>query len=85
MKRNWKTLVREICEEACNQSRTSYKIKFSESDDKAMFHITFTPTIKSGAYVSLHILDIQRMEDIMCGRCRFISVLDGELELTFFR
>ena len=85
MKKNWKTLVREICKNACNQSGTSYEITFRFSDDKNLLYITFTPKIKSAAYLNLHIYDIQRMEDIMCRRCRFIGVFDGELELTFIR
>lgn len=83
MKRNWKTLVREICKEACNQSGTSYDISFRFSDDKDVLYITFTPKIKSGAYINLHIFDIQRIEDIIYKKCRFIGVLDGELELKF--
>lgn len=85
MKRNWKTLVREICKEACSQSGASYKISFNFSGDKDVFYITFTPKIKSGAYISLHILDIQKIEGLIYRRCRFIGVLDGELELTFIR
>lgn len=83
MKRNWRTLVREICKEACNQSGTSYNISFRFSDEKDVFYITFTPKIKSGAYICLHILDIQKIESLIYKRCRFIGVLDGELELTF--
>lgn len=85
MKRNWKTLVREICKEACNQSGRSYEISFRLSDDKDLLHITFTPKIKKGAYVNLHILDIQKIEGLVYRRCRFIGVLDGEVELTFIR
>lgn len=83
MKRNWKTLVREICKEACNQSGTSCNISFRFSDDKDVLYITFKPKIKSDAYIYLHIFDIQKIEDIIYKKCRIIGVLDGELELTF--
>ena len=83
MKRNWKTLVREICKNACNQSGTSYDISFRFSGDNELFYINFTPKIKSDANINLHIFDIQKIEDIMYKRCRFIGVLDGELQLTF--
>ena len=83
MKRNWRTLVREICKEACNQSGTSYDISFRISDEMDAFYITFTPKIKSGAYVNLHFLDIQKIEGLIYKKCRFIRVLDGELGLVF--
>lgn len=83
MKSNWKSQVREICKKACNQSGTSYDISFHFSDDKDVFIITFSPKIKSRAYINIHIFDIQKIESLIYKRCRFIGVLDGALELTF--
>lgn len=76
------TTVREICKNACNQSGTSYEISFL-SKEKDIFDITFSPKDKN-AFVCFHILDIEKIEKIMHGKCKFISVLDGKLDLTFF-
>lgn len=85
MERDWKNLISKICKDACNYSGTSYEFSFRFSDDKDVFYITFTPKIESDTLISFHIMDIQKIEGIIYRRCRFISVQDRELELTFMR
>lgn len=85
MKRNWENQVREICKEAVNYSGTSCKIDINlEGEEKDIVRIKFTPEMKD-SLVMFHISELKRIESIVFGRLTFINVLDGVLEISFFK
>lgn len=85
MVKNWKSQVREICKGAVNYSGTSCSIDIKlEGEEKDIVRIKFTPK-KKDSLVMFHIFDLKRIESIVFGRLTFINVLDGVLEISFFK
>lgn len=85
MKRNWKSQVREICKNAVNYSGTSCEIDIKlEGEEKDCVRITFTPKMED-SLVMFHISELKSIEKIIFGRLKFISVIDGVLEISFYK
>ena len=85
MKRNWESQVREICKNAVNYSGTSCEIDIKlEGEEKDCVRIKFTPKMKD-SLVMFHISELESIENIVFGRLKFINVIDGVLEISFYK
>lgn len=79
-----KSLLEAYVKDACGNQGYNYSAEIRLSPNFEMLVITVYPP-DSSHFVSFHILDIQRMSEILGMNFRFCKLFNGRLELIFMK
>lgn len=83
MKKGWKREVKEILKGAFNYSGTSFAVEFYLNEENDILEIKCTGKKEDSLFL-IHVAEIEKIEKWVCGRLKFISMMNNSIKLTFF-
>lgn len=81
---NEQTGLEKVLKNACSNNGHGYKVSISYQSETEVILIKIEPEHASH-YINFHTYDLNKIGEILKAKLKFYALLDGELELTYFK